>query len=1480
DTATYTFDSADNGSATFSITDTTQETIDIDVSGSGKTDDDSEGNLVVGEPVIAYFVISHDGSASAGVAEDVTVTAKDSLGNTMTNYTGQITLDTNGTANTISWALKTGSGTFNDGGAGTDTAIYTYSASDNGVVVFTITDNTQETINISVTGDSKSDDNSEGNLIVGAPVLDHFLISHDGSAVAGVAENVTVTIKDSIGNTKTDYIGQITLDTDGTTNAISWSLVSGSGTFTDGGASSDTATYTFDSADNGSATFSITDTKAETINISVSGDGKTDDDSEGDLVVSFGGIDHFVVSHDGSALINIAEPVTITAKDAYENTITDYTGTITVDTDGTPSTISWALQSGQGTFTDGGSGVDTCTYTYSSSDNGTVTLNITNSSTEAVDIDVSGSGKTDDDSEGYLDFASPSDIIVDNEDGSPTYTDGGSDWSTRTGGTHYGDNWRRHDGDNEGAWAKWRPDIPTTGNYEVYTMGRSPISWLATQAPFTVYYDGGSQTTYIDQSLNGNPNWQYLGTFRFVAGTSGYVELTDTNAGGTLSADVCKWVLKGIASATANPVTTSSVEVGSSGNLILDITVTNQHSVDDTVSSITVNNTGTAQDSEISSVKLYYDSNNSDDYTPGVDTQIGSGTFSGGQKVFSGLSVPVAASGGSERFFVVLDISSSATDGHTLDVEIPVDGIVMTNAGKVNRSALNSSGTRELNVVLDHFVISHDSSALAGSDENITITAKDAYENTVTDYTGTITVDTNGTASAITWALNTGSGSFTDGGAGTDTATYTFSTADNGVVVLALNDTKAETINISVAGSGKTDDDTEGDLVVSPAPLDHFVISHDGTATAGVAESITVIAQDLYANIITDYSGEIVLDTNGTANAISWALTSGFGTFTDGGGGSDTASYTFSPSDNGEATFAITDNIAETINISVSGDGKTDDDSEGNLVVSPASLDHFVISHDGSASAGVAENITITAKDALGNTKTDYTGQITLDTNGTATTISWSLVSGSGTFTDGGANSDTATYTFDSADNGSATFSLTDTKTETLNISVSGDGKTDDDTEGDLVVNPGAIDHFTISHDGTGITGVAEDVDVVCYDAQGNVKTDYTGTITLDTNGTPTAISWTLKSGSGTFTDGGANSDTASYTFSSADSGQATFGIVDFTAETVNISISGDGKTDDDTEGNLQFISSGIDHFLISHDGNAISGVAENITIYAKDANGDTLTNYQGQITIDTNGTATTISWSLVSGSGTFSDGGANSDTATYTFDSSDNGVVVLSITDTVEETINISVSGEGKSDDDTEGNLVINPAGLHHFSLSHDGIATAGVAESITITAKDANNSTITDYTGQITLDTNGTATTISWAKQTGNGAFSDGGPASDTATYTFVSSDNGQCILTLTDTKVETINISVSGSGKSDDDTEGNLAIGPGEINHFVITHDGSAEAGVADNITIRAYDAYSNLKTDYTGTITVDTNGTASAITWAKVSGNGTFSDGGPS
>ncbi|HNT37065.1 MAG TPA: hypothetical protein PKH07_18895, partial [bacterium] len=78
--------------------------------------------------------------------------------------------------------------------------------------------------------------------------------------------------------------------------------------------------------------------------------------------------------------------------------------------------------------------------------------------------------------------------------------------------------------------ARWTPTFPASGQYDVYVRYQDGSN-RASNAPYTVYYSGGSQSFSIDQRTGGG-TWVLLGRFAFDAGSTGYVKLSN-NTGAT-----------------------------------------------------------------------------------------------------------------------------------------------------------------------------------------------------------------------------------------------------------------------------------------------------------------------------------------------------------------------------------------------------------------------------------------------------------------------------------------------------------------------------------------------------------------------------------------------------------------------------------------------------------------------------------------------------------------------------------------------------------------------------------------------------------------------------------------------------------------------------------------------------------------------------------------------------------------------------------
>ncbi|WP_154937200.1 DNRLRE domain-containing protein [Micromonospora palomenae] len=90
----------------------------------------------------------------------------------------------------------------------------------------------------------------------------------------------------------------------------------------------------------------------------------------------------------------------------------------------------------------------------------------------------------------------------------------------------------------------WVPTLTEPGNYKVEAHFVASAN-RATNAPYTVHYDGGSQAYPINQTTpSGEGVWVPLGTHPFVAGTSGKVVLGDV-AGKAVIADAVRFTKTG-----------------------------------------------------------------------------------------------------------------------------------------------------------------------------------------------------------------------------------------------------------------------------------------------------------------------------------------------------------------------------------------------------------------------------------------------------------------------------------------------------------------------------------------------------------------------------------------------------------------------------------------------------------------------------------------------------------------------------------------------------------------------------------------------------------------------------------------------------------------------------------------------------------------------------------------------------------------------
>ena len=138
--------------------------------------------------------------------------------------------------------------------------------------------------------------------------------------------------------------------------------------------------------------------------------------------------------------------------------------------------------------------------------------------------------------------------------------------------------------------------------------------------------------------------------------------------------------------------------------------------------------------------------------------------------------------------------------------------------------------------------------------------------------------------------------------------------------------------------------------------------------------------------------------------------------------------------------------------------------------------------------------------------------------------------------------------------------------------------------------------------------------------------------------------------------------------------------------------------------------------------------------------------------------------------------------------------------------------------------------AGLDHFDISFAAAGSTCVASEIVIEAKDAGGTTITTYTGTVTLSTstgNGTWTAPGTTSDPALGTFTPGAPDSGAATYTFVAGDSGDIAIELANEHAETLTITVDDAAAVVTTVSGNLTFSD---NAFVITPASGSDNVVA--------------------------------------------------
>jgi hypothetical protein len=491
-----------------------------------------------------------------------------------------------------------------------------------------------------------------------------------------------------------------------------------------------------------------------------------------------------------------------------------------------------------------------------------------------------------------------------------------------------------------------------------------------------------------------------------------------------------------------------------------------------------------------------------------------------------------------------------------------------------------------------------------------TIIAEDNFGNTITGYTGTVTVSVNDTTATF-------AGPFTNCAVSGNTShcQYTFQAADNGTktftggVTFETANGKNQSYTMTASGPGTataacTNNATvNGTNTVTVAAQDlakyGFTVP-GGKIPAGVPASWTLTAEDTNGYQIVDAPFSVSLTSSDPA-----------ATFTVPGSSTSCAqpcSYTFQPSDGGAAVFTVTFQDGNTggknqtitaasavqtrVPVAVSS-------TSGNIKVTSGQLASWsVVASSTSVASGANFNLVLTALDADGLQAGKYRGSIELTSTDTDAQNYPTIPSTVAPFYQFGGN-DKGQHTFTNVElltDGVQTITVHDCGMSTTCSTFTGINGTSQM----ITVGTGALFQFKLTAPATAASGQLFDCSVTAQDKGGNTISTYSGTVEFrpptgsNPQGTYPSGPQTLTNGTRTFSSGCALNKSGTQTFYVRDTAQTAI----FGSATVTISA-----------------GSATHYSLTPSTTTPARGVAFTITVSALDASNLVDTNYGGTVT-------------------------------------------------------------------------------------------------------------------------------------------------------------------------------------------------------------------------------------------------------------------------
>lgn len=485
-------------------------------------------------------------------------------------------------------------------------------------------------------------------------------------------------------------------------------------------------------------------------------------------------------------------------------------------------------------------------------------------------------------------------------------------------------------------------------------------------------------------------------------------------------------------------------------------------------------------------------------------------------------------------------------------------------------------------------------------------------------------------------------------------------------------------------------------------------------------------------------------------------------------------SYTFTAADAGTHTFTnATLYAAGTDTVTVTTPFLPA--ASQSVAVAPAAATHFAVAAPATAGAGASLSFTVTALDAYGNTATGYAG-----------TVGFSSGDGQAVLPAG--------YTFTAADAGIQILTAT-LKTAGAQVITTSDATGIVSNSAAIAVAPSAATSLSLSGGG-GFIGSAHTVTITARDAFGNVEVNYYGTAHLTSSDSTTVVSAdaSLVNGVGTFTVT-----------------PMTLGVQTLTAtDTATSLVMG-------TEA-ITVTPGWAARFVMSPLSATTAGNSQSVTVTAFDAFGNVSNVYTGAVLVSTTDARVGSFYATFSA--------ADAGVHTISIPLMTAGSQSVSVTDVANPSVTVSQSG-----------ITVTAGAAASISVTALHGTTAGVAQTFTVTARDAFGNIATGYTGTLAFSSSDTQATL---------------PAS----YTFAAADAGVHTFSMAFKTSGGQSITVQDSANVANSAftffQRDILINAATMTGFAFRAPTNVTAGVAFNLTVMAVDAYGNVVTGYTGKV----------------------------